>query len=122
MSRPATLLRRIRRDLGALEAIIAAKPGRKRSGARATISVRASASTILPAAPEPTADDTIQIGKERGAVRYFIAEKGKTWKLPGPNPLEGGCLVRAEVIAEYRADLDALAYQLAHPEPEPKLT
>lgn len=119
--RPSTLIARIHRDLDALEEAIATAPKRKRSGARARPVLRESAFTPLPVAPEPAAvDDTLLIGKERGALRHFIFEKGKTWKFPGPNPFEEGCRIRPSVMAEYKDQLEALAYQLANPEPNPE--
>ena len=74
------------------------------------------------APPVPTPADPLPVGatsavadedeldrrRHRGRVAAFLRLDGREWPHPGPSPLEPGCEVRADVLAEYAARLERL--------------
>lgn len=59
--------------------------------------------------------DELDRYRQRGLVAGFIRAGGdpREWRGQGPNPLQRGCAVRADVLAEFAERLDALGGQVA---------
>lgn len=53
-------------------------------------------------------EDELDRRRHRGRVAAFLRLDGREWPHPGPSPLEPGCEVRADVLAEYAARLERL--------------
>lgn len=51
--------------------------------------------------------------RQRGIVASFIRVDGREWRGNGPDPLQAGCMIRADVLAEYAPALEALGNRLA---------
>ena len=56
-------------------------------------------------APEPVDMDLM---RQRGLVASFIRSDGKEWRGSGATPLMPGCIIRADVLAEFVDKLDGL--------------
>lgn len=60
----------------------------------------------------PISPEDAERYRHRGQVAAFLRLDGQKWLYPGPSPFEPGCLVRADVLAEYADRLDDLRDRL----------